>query len=389
MIALLTQSAVRALVLALLAWTGVRLFRVRDPRLENRIWVAVLLGSLAIPALLAWRVVPLLPLSALEVRTHGVLQTTVTVSGPWATAFLCLYAGTSGFLTLRLLAGVGRMWRIRNGSRAVPLSGGSRQDVRVADGLASPVTFGSTILIPADYVAWSPHKRASILAHERSHVVHLDCHIQWLAGLHVCLFWFSPLPWWLRRRLAQLAEFASDQAALEKNLNSADYAATLLELARRTRPARWVTTSMSAGDLERRIDRILAFEHPEYPPRASRSSRRLLAVLAMVPVTALVAQTATRPYIVSAAPFEQLEKWYPRAAIDAGVGGLVQVTVTVDANGRPTRTVVISESPAAMGFGTAATEMARTLTYINPTGHSAPLTYKVKFELNQHRKDGT
>ena len=59
--------------------------------------------------------------------------------------------------------------------------------------------------------------------------------------------------------------------------------------------------------------------------------------------------------------------------------------VIVDPNGRPTETRVLSETPADLGFGTAATEVAATMTYINPTGHSAPLTYRVKFELNQHQ----
>jgi hypothetical protein len=72
----------------------------------------------------------------------------------------------------------------------------------------------------------------------------------------------------------------------------------------------------------------------------------------------------------------------PSEAQRRGVNGLVQITVTLDGAGRATDTLILSETPAGMGFGAAASGLAHKFIYSNPTGHSASVTYKVKFELD-------
>ena len=57
-------------------------------------------------------------------------------------------------------------------------------------------------------------KLDAVIAHEVSHVVRRDALTQRLSLLHRAIFWFSPLAWWLDRHLAELAEQASDEAAL-------------------------------------------------------------------------------------------------------------------------------------------------------------------------------
>jgi len=37
-----------------------------------------------------------------------------------------------------------------------------------------------------------------------------------LAGLYAAVFWFSPLGWWLKRKLSDLGEAISDRPALKK-----------------------------------------------------------------------------------------------------------------------------------------------------------------------------
>jgi hypothetical protein len=61
----------------------------------------------------------------------------------------------------------------------------------------------------------------------------------------------------------------------------------------------------------------------------------------------------------------------------------VQITVTLDDAGRATDTLVLSETPLGMGFGSAASELAHVFKYSNPTGRSANLTYHIKFALDR------
>ena len=51
MLALLTEAALRSLLLGLAVWLGVRVFRVRNPHLQMTAWIVVLAASLAMPAL--------------------------------------------------------------------------------------------------------------------------------------------------------------------------------------------------------------------------------------------------------------------------------------------------------------------------------------------------
>jgi beta-lactamase regulating signal transducer with metallopeptidase domain len=87
--------------------------------------------------------------------------------------------------------------------------------VRLSAAVATPVTFGTTILLPAECRDCSPMKRQAVLAHERSHVVRGDFYVLLLATLHRALFWFSPFSWWLLNELAETAELISDDATIE------------------------------------------------------------------------------------------------------------------------------------------------------------------------------
>jgi len=130
-----------------------------------------------------------------------------------------------------------------------------------------PVTMGalrSTILLPAGWREWDDAKLDAVIAHELSHVARRDALTQRLSLLHRAVFWFSPLAWWLDRHLANLAEQASDEAALSCGTDRNDYARTLLGFfeALQAAPGRvwWPGVSMAkAGQAERRLERILAW----------------------------------------------------------------------------------------------------------------------------------
>ncbi len=270
-------------------------------------------------------------------------------------------------------------------------------------------TFGATILLPTEQSTWSDTKRLAILTHEQEHVRTMDCYVQWLAVVHTCLFWFSPLSWWLRKHLAVLAEHSSDDAVLRARMDRADYAEVLLEAAQSPGNMRG-TMSIASGSVEARIERVLSGRKPDDLPGLAR---RVLVVAFLLPVVALAANAAdlkagatslrsalpaanpqqanppqplfgmdsAAPRIISTGPPGTLELWYPKDAKAAGTNGLVRIAVTLDAAGRATDTVVLSEVPDGQGFGAAASGVVHEFTYANPTGHLTTLTFNVKFEL--------
>jgi beta-lactamase regulating signal transducer with metallopeptidase domain len=123
----------------------------------------------------------------------------------------------------------------------------------------------STILLPASWREWDDVKLDAVITHEVSHVARRDGLTLRLSLLHRAVFWFSPLAWWLDRHLADLAEQASDEAALSFGTDRKDYARTLLGFfeALQVTSGRvwWQGVSMAkAGQAEKRLERILSWK---------------------------------------------------------------------------------------------------------------------------------
>ncbi len=396
MTALMLEAALRSLALALLAGTGVVVLRVRNPHLGKAIWTAVLLCALVMPALMTLRLthpIPIAPSILPDVSIRGSLGED---RGHWASTLAMLYLPVTGVLSLRLALSFIRVWRImRTASRSCDYwTRGA--DVRIAAGVSAPITFGATILLPANCDAWNPEKRAAVLAHEREHVRAGDCLVQWLAAVHVCLFWFSPLSWWLRGHLSALAEHSSDDAALREVASRADYAALLLEVAQSRTAGRVAIPMASKRGLAGRINRVLSGQQPYGVPSALR---RALATVLVLPAVLLAAATpAQEPNHGAAASSSSVdvaaahivatdggsERWYPQDAKRKGTEGTVRLAVTLDTTGLATDSQIVAETPEGSGFGAAAIEMARRFVYANSTGHPTTLIFNVKFELQGH-----
>ena len=131
-------------------------------------------------------------------------------AAPLADAALSLavfaYCVVAAVLTLRLCTGVGFALRLRNGAERVIFPFDPELDVRTSSRVASPVTIGSSVLLPSNYTAWDVTTLRIVLSHERAHVRQKDFLIHTLAGLHCALIWFNPCSWWLQRQLAELGE---------------------------------------------------------------------------------------------------------------------------------------------------------------------------------------
>jgi len=164
-----------------------------------------------------------------------------------------------------------------------------------------PLTLGvlrPVIVIPSGWREWESAKLAAVIAHEVSHVLRNDSRTRALALLYRCLFWFSPLGWWLERRLADLAEQASDEATIRAGAEPIFYAEVLMsffDISMRQGRVNWQGVSMAHRVCaKRRIERILSSGSPL--PATVRRPVLILAVLCALPMVWLTA--ATRPVLV-------------------------------------------------------------------------------------------
>jgi beta-lactamase regulating signal transducer with metallopeptidase domain len=198
---------------------------------------------------------------------------------PWFVVASAVYAAVATYLAFRFLLGWFLSRRLRVGARTITepnavarfeahaRAARLRSVPRMAESnrLTVPLTCGvwdPVVLFPADWRSWDTDTLDAVMVHEISHVARRDALTERLALLHRTIFWFSPLSWWLRHRLSELAEEASDQAALAAGAEPTKYAEILLgffeDLNSVTHRAEWQGVAMAqAGRAEKRLERIL------------------------------------------------------------------------------------------------------------------------------------
>jgi beta-lactamase regulating signal transducer with metallopeptidase domain len=206
---------------------------------------------------------------------------------------ILLYAAIVGTLLLRTIFGLGVAMRVLRRSKKVDGlfdEDGRAMRVRASSDLATPVTIGSIILLPSDYAAWDAEKLRVVLAHEQSHVRQWDFYLQLAAAVHAAIFWFSPLGWWLKRKLSDLGEALSDRAALEHAEDAASYAQVLLEFATAPKRAPLAGVAMArTSNLSSRIERILNDSRFRLAYLGGRRHAIMAAVLVPAALVAAVA----------------------------------------------------------------------------------------------------
>ncbi|HEV2387460.1 MAG TPA: M56 family metallopeptidase [Candidatus Acidoferrales bacterium] len=347
--------AVRSLALALAAWGLLKVSPIRDVSFRLAAWTAVLCAALAMPFLGQWMPAVPLPVPALRMAPASVPAPAVAspapaltfaspgnaaapavlmpgvvdghalaeASGPlpvtparqsrlrisWLAVAAGGYFAIAGILLGRFVLGLVLSFRLRrsaqtisNGEVTQPLERearkvGLRRLPRVGESgaLSVPATLGvlrPMILLPPGWWEWSEGRTTAVLAHELSHIARNDPLRQVLGRLHRAIFWFSPLGWWLDRTLDELAEQASDDAALCAGADRERYAEALLDFFAALEAARgrvrWQAVPMArrGARSERRLERILT---------GGRLSHRLgqaglaTVVLAAAPLVCLAA----------------------------------------------------------------------------------------------------
>ncbi len=275
MLEFLGQAALRTLILAAIVQLGLGLLRTKRPQLRLIAWTVVLAASLAMPALqwatpLQLPVLPNLPgaaliepadpqrqASAFEASMPAPAEevTTPTKAMPWLEA---LYLLIGGILLLRLTVGIALSLRLLRNAAPIRPDWAADTNIRISRDVVAPVTVANVILMPSDVVNWPAAMREAVLAHERAHIARWDFAMLLASQINQAVFWFSPLSWWLHRRLAALAELSSDDQAMEATGDRPGYAEVLLEMGRRSGPLLRGLAMARPATLIYRIERILS-----------------------------------------------------------------------------------------------------------------------------------
>jgi beta-lactamase regulating signal transducer with metallopeptidase domain len=330
---LLVEWVLRGLVLAAAAQLALAVLRVRDVSVRLAVWTLVLVASLIVPA--ASLVLPALPvpvaapvvvrvsLAAVEVaplptaaarrEIPSQVRPADVLLGLWAVVAL-------GFLA-RVAIGLAGGHRLVAAARRVEMP--CPEPVYESPSVLIPVTAGSVrpvIVLPLDWPRWDNRKLRAVLAHEGSHVRRRDPLRQLLSSTYRALLWFHPLAWWLHRHLSELAEAASDDAALAATGDETLYAEVLLGFfAIAPRRIQWNTVAIATqGKATKRMERIL-----DSGRRLSRNlTRRALFVVVLAALPGIYAICCARP--VSAVTETRELTALPGAGIINGItGGVV------------------------------------------------------------------
>jgi bla regulator protein blaR1 len=252
MLEIVVQAAMGALVLALMVQLGLWTFGVHRPKQLLSTWTAVLIASMAMPAIL-WAVSLFGAGAARAFGPHWILA---------GSKWFGIYLAVAAPLLLRLLWGLTLSLKMLRATRPVAADWAIGNRLRTSTWISAPVTIGGHVLLPAECVNWDVRRRRAILAHQAAHVARGDFYVQLLSQIHRSVFWFSPLAWWLHRRLTSLSELASDDAAIATLGDSPCYAAILRDVARLPRISFTGVAMSRPATAHRRIARLVTDKQP-------------------------------------------------------------------------------------------------------------------------------
>jgi TonB family protein len=324
--------------------------------------IAVVPLSLVVPA---WEIavtatpasVPL-PLARPAVAAGAVTAPpgTVPVTAPIRPPLLALvwFAGFA-VAASSLLAGIYRLRQIaRRGrrsdvaewaemARAISASYGIGREVRLIETGAHDVlaTWGlvrPSVLLPSHARGWSRERMHVVLCHELAHIRRHDWFVQIAAeGLRTIL-WFHPLVWILCTRLRRASEEACDDAVLGGGVTAGDYAAHLLDLARKCRrPGTRFVSAMPMAHPSTLERRIVAMLNPRLNRQAlsSRAATTAVAILLAVtlPIAALRAGQAPPTYF-SGVVYDTSGGVMPGVTLTLEDAAQAKQNATTDASGR-------------------------------------------------------
>jgi hypothetical protein len=261
MLEIVVGTAIGTLLTACVVQIGLWTLRIRRPKPQFAAWTAVLIASMAMPAI------------CLAAATRALPPHQPFGSSRWLTG---CYVFVATLLLLRLMRGLILSCRMLGATRPVEADwakGGTpcekprtsklrTSKLRTSTWIGAPVTIGSRVLLPAECVNWDARKRRAVLAHETAHTARGDFYVQLLSRLHCAVVWFSPLSWWLHGRLTALTELTSDDAAIAALGDPPAYAAILRDIARLPNPRFIGVTMARPATIGLRLARIMTEAQP-------------------------------------------------------------------------------------------------------------------------------
>ena len=197
-----------------------------------------------------------------------------------AVALFCLGAA---FMVVRLVASQLSVWRMtRSGARREL---GEGVVLTVDDKLATPFSwFRNVVVAKSD----AEQDLDLILEHELAHV---RLHHSWdvlAVDIALCVWWFNPALWLLRRELQSLHEYQADDAVLRKGVDAKTYQILLIKRAVGSR-LHSVANCLNHSNLKNRITMMCKKTSSRW------SAAKLLLVLPLVALS--LAATATTVYV--------------------------------------------------------------------------------------------
>jgi hypothetical protein len=297
MLSLIAEASLRSFLLMAVFWTILKVLNVRDCRVQSAAWRAALVASLGMPLLMQALVIHV----AAPAATSAILQPIVKPdAGPaplavaagtgagwsWTDIAWWFYLGVAAYLVVRMLVGLALTWQMTRQAKPVEANWTNDLDVRTCAATSVPVTFGSIVLLPENYVDWPDDKLRVVALHERSHVENGDFYVQILTGLNRAVFWLNPAAWWLLLKLTALAENISDDAALEVLADRPNYAEVLLKMSSSLHKTPVGVAMARPATVKSRIERILG--STTLTSRLNWGKRAMLTTV-MVPLVAIAA----------------------------------------------------------------------------------------------------
>ncbi len=385
---LLIEATVRSLVLFAAVWLLLKLIRLRDLRAEKLIWTVVVAISLAMPVLMRNFVLPI-PSPTVSSQLAARVEVLFSVQSRtfWIEQALWnVYLLISAVLLARFARGLWAASRLRRKAQRIRISWAETADVRASHEVRTPMSFGSTILLPAEWKSWEPGKLRAVIAHESAHIREYDCYRLWLMSLYGACFWFNPCAVWLRHRLTVLAELISDEAAITETGNRIGYAQVLVTLAAEAQIPK-VTLGMALpSTLIPRLKRLL---ETDMHTVNLRLARRLMLMSAVTLTAATAAFGARAPLVLTAAQ-DSAVQWvsgdlagaYPKVLQKKHVEGQVLCRVTIDAMGQVMRVIAVKADQSHPELTVAAVKAVRTFHFNNTLDRPVIKMLSVKFELH-------
>ena len=140
-------------------------------------------------------------------------------------AVMVFFVGVA-FMLARLAVGIYSVWRLIHSGRMSVIE----EDVTltVVDNLSSPFSwFGHIVASQSDVQQF----RGMILAHELAHIRLRHSWDVMFVDVALCLWWFNPAMWLLRRELQSLHEYQADDAVLNGGVDAKSYQMLLIKRA--------------------------------------------------------------------------------------------------------------------------------------------------------------